>query len=156
MGVILAAGSLWGCHLRQGAVVDAGGDAEPEPAAIPEAAASALAEPSTDAEPAQKHVSVHCATGEVTVLLQGEESCVVECKSPSDCPPAWTCDGEGPTSHGGRPGNVIHYCRSATHGKLPDGGASRPAAPDAGHAGTVDAGAAVKKVEHHDGGAKGK
>jgi hypothetical protein len=88
------------------------------------------------------------------LLPQGEETCVVECKSTTECPPAWTCDAEGVLSHNGRPGGAVHYCRSATHGKLSDGGAP---AHDASHstAAQSDAGA-PKKIEQHDAGTKVK
>lgn len=157
VGAVVSAGLLLACHLRKEAVVDAGREEDSGGilALAEAAAANGPLELSSDAQAPDKHVSVHCATGEVAVLFEGEETCVVECKSTAECPPAWTCDAEGPISHAGRPGNVIHYCRNAAHGKPPDAGASRTG-PDAGHPAAADAGAGTKRFEHHDAGPKAK
>ena len=153
VAVVLAACGLFGCHSRKQAVVDAGSEAEEEAVVADAAATSEASAPSASAEPI-KRVAPHCETGEVAIVLApGEETCVVECKASSECPPGWMCDGEGPVSHNGRPGNVVHFCRSGGHARLGDGGSS---AQDAGHPTHVpaDAGPPAKKVEHHDAGAK--
>jgi hypothetical protein len=163
----LAAASLavgvGGCHLGKQAITDAGRDAEQGVLSADAGAADSGTPPAPLANVEAGHPlgGPHCAAGEVAVLLQpDEETCVVECKSASDCPPEWMCNGEGALSHNGRPGTIVRFCRSVVHGKLGDGGALHAAALDAGHdAGRPQAGGgqpAKKSEPQHDGGAKPK
>jgi hypothetical protein len=93
-------------------------------------------------EPEAKRTTARCSVGEVAVLVQpGEETCVVECRSSAACPPGWSCDGEGPLSRNGIPGEIVGYCRASGRpraagdagapqsGAVFDAGKSGPAAP---------------------------